>query len=310
MAIYVADYLHSSTDNTAEIQAAIDACAPTLDNRDLGDVLVFPTGDLIISDALKIKKSIRVRTDGQCRIKGDLAAASLKAGFYLGDPAWLTDIHAGEIIISMDGLRFDLTNHNNCILSQGVRTPQLNCLSVSGGIYGSVQIQQAWMGGYVRDCRFVGGPGTGLNLLDACNAFQVQGTRFNGYWNGSSGLGAYVTASMGVWFENNDFEYNNRQLVAWSTSTVSCNDLVIRDNWFEGATDETIRIDNSSGGFKGLIMQGNSMWAPTAAARVNFGVSGGVGTIQDSIYTGNTINSPLTIVRGSAAGKYVNVVGP
>ena len=305
-----------TTDDTQAIQNAIDALnttagqypyplpSPSVPPRYLGGKLIFPEGTYKISEALTVNQPITIEGQGAVVISGNMASATNKTAFFVGDTAYI-GTNNGWITVIIKDLSINLTNHNSCIYHQGVRTFRLENCTMSGGAFSTVSIVGAWATSWVKGCSLKAGSAKGIEILDNSNAFLLEGNRIGGY-NGASGLGVYIRASQGVWVTHNDFEYSQAHLTAFGTSLNRCDQLHIINNWFEGAIDHSVKIDNTTYSFYGVTIRGNSVYG-TPDGSVYLGISGGTGAIYGSIVDGNNFNSPSLLVKGSTPPAYIDV---
>lgn len=298
---------NGTTDDTAAIQAAIDAAPNSIDSYERGGVLVFPSGIYKISNELRVNKNLEIIGLGNATIIGNVSGALHKAGIYVGDATYLTQTSKGYFRVDIKRLNFRLSGHNYDILNHGVRTFRVEDCTLEYGQVSSIETHGSWATSWVKGCEFQGGGSGALRILDNSNAFHVESNRFAGYDDTpSDGYAVYVRDSMGAWITHNDFEYCTKHIVVYPTISGGCNNLHIENNWIEGAFMESIRLDNSLYGFKAITIKGNSVYGSPDGS-VYVGVAGGVGDFEGVDISGNTFNAPATLVFGSGYSHYKGV---
>lgn len=292
------------TDDTAAIQAAVDSVLVSVEYFPNGNVLLFPEGNYKISEAITINGSLSIATSGQVTISGNLNSATKKCAFYIGDVAYI-GTNNGWFKVEIDGLYFNLSNHQYCVNVQGIRTIKIrNCVFI-GGSLASFSAEGVWAASYIKESQFWNGSQKAIQILDNSNGFLISNNRIGNYLT-TNGLGVYVRASSGVWIQNNDFEYNYAQITVFGTATSLCNNIHIENNWVEGATGHSVRIDNETYGLYGVTIRANSFYGDPDGG-VYLGIAGGAGQIIGAIVDGNTFNSPAQFYRNSVSTKYIDV---
>jgi hypothetical protein len=290
---------------TAAVQAAIDACSASTGEYERGGIVKFPDGNYLCSGGLTINKNIMLFGSGNATLSGNVSATAQKSMIYVGGSANLTNSALGYIRVVIRRLNIRPTGHEHCIKSDGVRTIRVEECTVAEGTVSSIRIKQAWSTSHIKECWFQGGGYTALEVLDNSNAFVIHKNRFAGYDDTASGLGLYISASSGVWVTHNDFEYSLAQITAIGTASGQCNNLHIENNWIEGAAGHSLRLDNTTYGFKGFTFRSNSVYG-TPSGDVEIGIVGGAGTFEGFVVDGNTFNSPSLPRLLSDASKYLS----
>jgi hypothetical protein len=299
-----------ATDDTSAIKAAIALLAPaTIGSGSVytrSPILAFQPGSYLLSDEIGVNNNLVLEAKGLVTFTGNVSSTTHKCGFYLGDSSYLSN-NNGYWEITLRGLSFNLSGHDYCALSKGIRTPRFEDCHFAGGAAASLRVEQAWNNGWARGCSFAG-PGAGsatvgAYVTDSSNIFVLDGNYFAGYANASS-IAAVVRDSSGVKVLSNDFEYNANQLLVYAAST-NCNNICVEHNWFEGASQFNVKFDNTSNGFAGTSFINNSVYG-TPTGNLEFGVTGGTGVFTGAIIAANTFNSPSTLNMPSASANYVD----
>jgi hypothetical protein len=305
-------------DDTAAIQAAVNAVPATPEFIGFGGSVIFPFGTYLISNQININKNISLFGFG-ATIKGDVSTSTNKCLFYIGNSSYLPNQGAYKVYV--EGLRFDYSpGADRGIFVDRLKVVKIRkCIFHRCGFLSSVEVIDCSSLGEISDCQFWGDltgslTKTAITLNANCNAFIIEKNRIGNYL-AANGLGILIRASMGVWVQNNDFEYNTSHITAYGDTVPvalvpsgfqRCDALHIFNNWFEGATSHSIKIDNTTYDFLGLSIRQNSVFG-TPDGGIYLGVAGGAGEINGAIIDANSIKTPAQIYKQSISTKYINV---
>jgi hypothetical protein len=233
-----------TTDDTAAIQAAIDALASTTYPTN-GATLYFPPGTYVTTSAITIpSKSVTIYGYGAT------LSTTASIAFDLGQDSYITDFAEGYYKIHINGLRILPATGGTGIRNKAIRNFHLQDVSIFGGAT-SLDTEGAFALSRATNCRFQETTSNVVrvrqrnNLLTFINCAFLGGDG-NGVLLDTTSFGASPGGeNKGIRFYVCDWEGNAGAL----NIEGNVGNVLLDGCWWENNTTYNIRVDNTAATF-------------------------------------------------------------
>jgi hypothetical protein len=227
------------TDDTAAIQAAIDAVKKTGNlSRAGAPDLFFPSGTYICASTLNIDA-------GHIRLVGENSTIQYTGAgnaVFIGAASYLTDLTAGYFYAGFQNIAIRCTNvAAKCVVNSGYRKMEFINTYLVGGAIG-LETEGCFATGLFYNSVCQNQSSHGINLKQRNNLFSFQ----NGAVLGAGGNGILFATSgaelKGIKLLNMDFE----GCAGAINITGNVGNVLIDGCWFENNNTYNIRLDNTA----------------------------------------------------------------